>query len=265
MLAIRSRAMRGECLTMYGKFAYVYDRLMDEMPYPEWLSFMEACWERYGKPSSIVDVGCGTGKLSLSLAAQGFMVTGIDLSADMLAVAGQKAAEGQLTNQVSFKQQDMREWTLPEQVDCVFSFCDCLNYLLEPEDIRQTFKRCYEGLRSGGLFLFDVHAPAQLIAYAEEQPYMWNEPEVAYIWTCDYDPDRTQVTHDLTFFVQEEEGAERYQRFTEQHQQRGYAPDFLSDELRAAGFHVLDRCADFSWAPPDEDSERIFFVARKLA
>lgn len=243
---------------------------MNEMPYSSWLQFIRECWDRYGEPRSIVDLGCGTGKLSLPLAEAGYDVTGIDLSQDMLAVAKQKAeiyrsgAGGRNNGSVRYLQQDMREWELEEPVDCVFSFCDCLNYLLEPEHIRQAFVQTYKGLRAGGLFLFDVHAPSQVLAYAEEQPFIWNEPDLSYIWTCDYDPDRTQVEHDLTFFVAEEDGSNRYLRFTEHHAQRGYSPDFLSDMLRSVGFHVLDRCADYVWSPPDEDSERIFFVARKI-
>ena len=250
---------------MYGRFAYVYDRLMNDMPYPRWIRFLRDCFERYGSPRSIVDLGCGTGKLSLPLAEYGFQVTGIDLSEDMLAVAADKASLITLPPEgaVRWLQQDMREWQLPGQVDCVFSFCDCLNYLLEEDDIRQAFRQTYAGLREGGLFVFDVHSPAQVLAYAEEQPYVLNEEDVAYIWTCDYDPDRMQVEHDITFFVADEDGSDAYTRFREIHHQRAYHPEWLSDELRRAGFTVVDRCADFLWTLNDEESERIFFVAKK--
>jgi len=308
---------------VYGRFAYVYDKLMSQMPYSQWLQFLQDCWNRYGVPNTVVDLGCGTGKLSVPLSELGYTVTGIDLSEDMLAVASKKLDSADLSHQakmdtrelshqarmdiaelshqakkdtkvlshsrmdstargsVHWLQQDMREWRLPEPVDCVFSFCDCLNYLLEEDDIRRTFRCTYDGLREGGLFIFDVHAPVQLLNYAQEQPFVLDEDEVAYIWTCDYDPDRMQVEHELTFFVAEEIEAdqpdlskqtvmldqptrpEHYRRFRERHSQRAYSPQWLSDELRRAGFQVLDRCADFYWIPPDEDSERIFFVARK--
>lgn len=250
---------------MYERFAYVYDRLMSGMPYTKWRRFLQESWERYGTPASVVDLGCGTGELSLPLAELGYRVIGIDLSEEMLAVAREKAKSHSLPPEgsVSWLCQDMREWRLPEPVDCVFSFCDCLNYLLEEEDIRRTFRQTYEGLREGGLFVLDVHAPVQLLNYAEEQPFILDEEDVAYLWTCDYDPNRMQVEHRLTFFVNGEGEPERFVRFKEKHRQRAYTPDWLSGELRRAGFQVLDLCADFSWSPPDDDSERIFFVARK--
>lgn len=266
---------------MYGRFAYVYDRLMEEMPYPEWLAFLEECFARYGQPETVVDLGCGTGKLAIPLAEAGYRVLGIDLSADMLAVAKAKAEKADLPEKASLAWAclDMRDWQADEPADCAFSFCDCMNYLLEEEDIRRVFRKTFAGLRPGGLFVFDVHAPGRMLAYAEGQPYVWDEDDVAYIWTCDYDPDRNQVEHRLTFFAAEGESVgaapesqpagpdgrpeERYVRFREVHRQRAYPPDWLSAELRRAGFIVLDRCADFGWAAPDEDSERIFFVARK--
>lgn len=271
-------AKRGE-ETVYGRFAHVYDRLMADMPYPAWLAFLEQCFARYGKPTSVVDLGCGTGSLSIPLAEAGYRVLGLDLSADMLAVAKRKAQGLALPPGASlqFLQGDMRNWRAEAPADCVFSFCDCLNYLLEEEDIRRVFRSVHDGLAPGGLFVFDVHAPAQILAYAEGQPYVWDEDGLAYIWTCAYDPERIQVEHRLTFFAAERDPAgtagrdsaggdaagDRFIRFREVHRQRAYLPDWLSAELRRAGFVVLDRCADFHWMCPDEDAERLFFVARK--
>jgi SAM-dependent methyltransferase len=271
----------------YGLLARVYDRLMEEMPYRKWLRFLAECFARYGKPERIVDLGCGTGNLAIPLAQAGYRVLGIDLSEDMLAVARRKAEGVRLPagGALAWSRQDMRSWQAEEPADCVFSFCDCLNYVLDEDGIRRVFRQTFAGLRPGGLFAFDVHAPARMPVYAEEQPYVWDEDGLACIWTCEYDPDRILVEHRLTFFVREEAGGEeggagagpspgegsgdrsggdgRYARFREVHRQRAYMPDFLSDELRRAGFTVLDRCADFGWHPPDDESERLFFVARK--
>jgi len=42
----------------YRQFAAVYDRLMEEMPYAEWMSFARRCFEKYGVPKTVVDLGC---------------------------------------------------------------------------------------------------------------------------------------------------------------------------------------------------------------
>jgi hypothetical protein len=103
--------------------------------------------------------------------------------------------------------------------------------------------------------------------YAEEQPFVYDEKDVAYLWTCDYDPDRMEIEHSLTFFIQEEtspkSGSALYSRFEESHVQRAYDPDWIAEQLTEAGFELLHRLADFAWDKPNEESERLFYVARK--
>ena len=115
----------------YGQFATVYDQLMEDMPYAEWLGFARASWSRYGMPESVADLGCGTGSLAIPLARSGFHVYGIDLSADMLTVARSKWDETPQqairprTGSIRWLQQDMRDWQLPAPVDAVISFGLC--------------------------------------------------------------------------------------------------------------------------------------------
>jgi SAM-dependent methyltransferase len=254
----------------YAQFAYQYDRLMSDMPYPSWLSFLRQCWDHYNvNPHTLVDLGCGTGSLSLPLAQSGIQVTGIDISTDMLAVAHDKSEDLRRLSRfvkggsVQWIEQDMREWALPNTVDCVISFCDCLNYLTEEEDVQQALERTFAGLTSGGLFIFDVHAPRQLVGYAESQPFIMDEPDIAYIWTCEYDEARMEIEHHLSIFDRQSvKGTELYRRIEETHIQRAYTQHWIEAQLKACGFELLSVSADFTFDSPVEQSERLFFVAR---
>lgn len=255
----------------YAQFAYHYDRLMSDMPYPSWLSFLRQCWLRYDiRPRSIVDLGCGTGSLSLPLALDGLQVTGLDISTDMLAVAQYKTDEQRkLTGFIKggtaqWIEQDMREWELPNTVDCTISFCDCLNYLTEEDDVRITLEQTFAGLNAGGLFIFDVHAPQQLVGYAESQPFILDEEDISYIWTCDYDEARMEIEHHLSIFNRQDvNGTQLYRKIEETHIQRAYPQRWMEEQLRASGFEILSVSADFTFDPPTELSERLFFVARR--
>ncbi|OWA36606.1 SAM-dependent methyltransferase [Saccharibacillus sp. O16] len=265
----------------YGKFAYVYDELMQDMPYSKWQRFALEAWQKYGNPRSVVELGCGTGTLTLMLAQQGYHMTGMDLSEDMLAVAQNKAEEqpplqGLLrSGSLRFVHQDMTQWEAPEPVDSVISFCDCLNYLTEPEQIEAVFRATYDGLKPGGTFLFDVHHPDTLRRYEEEQPFVLDEGGISYIWTCGMDEERMEIEHHLRIFVsrsgQIEPNQARtssaagqvYDRFDEIHVERAYDPEWLSHMLRKAGFSQVECLADFEWEAPDEESQRLFYVAVK--
>jgi SAM-dependent methyltransferase len=252
----------------YHEFASVYDRLMSDMPYDDWVRFAERAWSDYGiRPGTIVDLGCGTGNVAIPMAARGYDVIGIDLSDDMLAVARQKyerSRDGALSaaaGRIEWVQQDMREWEVAQPVDAVISFCDCFNYITEPEDVIAAFQSTHAALSSGGVFAFDVHMPRQLEAYAASQPFVLDEDEVAYIWACEYDEDCLEIEHSITFFAMEPSGL--FRRFEETHVQRAYPLDWLEQELKAAGFVDIRITADFTGKPPGHDAERAFFTARK--
>lgn len=242
---------------------------MEDMPYAEWMNIARGCFDRYGMPHSVVDLGCGTGNLAIPLAKSGFEVFGIDISADMLAIARSKWGDPPVRGQggsIRWLQQDMRDWELPEPVDAVISFCDCLNYLTTEADVTAAIRQTFAALRPGGLFLFDVHAPRTLERYADEQPFVLDEKDVAYLWTSDYDHTSRTIRHDLTFFVRDDATSavtELYRRFEESHTQRAYESDWLLAQLASTGFELLHLCADFAWTPPSETSERLFFIARK--
>lgn len=252
----------------YQQFANVYDRLMEEMPYPEWVGFAEQIWERYGEPRTVADLGCGTGNIALPLARSGRRIYGIDLSADMLAVARQKQEQLQAGGgSVVWLQQDIREWELGEPVDSVISFCDTFNYLTEEEDVILAFRQTYEGLKEGGCFIFDMHHPNQLRMYAKEQPFVLNEDDLAYIWISDLDEDRCEIEHQLTIFARsEQEGHNRglYGRIDEVHIQRAYEPEWVLRALHETGFRDVRAYADFSLQPVSNDTTaRVFYTALK--
>jgi len=82
--------------------------------------------------SSILDVGCGTGRHSVELAKRGYTVTGLDLSAEMLAQAdrGAKAAGVK----VNWVHSDAKRFSLPEKYDAVICLCEGSLGLLSQAD-----------------------------------------------------------------------------------------------------------------------------------
>lgn len=250
----------------YGAFAYVYDRLMADMPYGEWLGWLEAYWEAHGRPGRIADFGCGTGTVAIPLAQAGIDVTGVDLSADMIAVARRKEAalraELPIPGALDWQVGDMREWRADRPCDAVVSLCDCLNYLTSEADLLEAFRRAFDALRPGGTFLFDMHHANQLEEYMAQEPFCLEEEEVSYIWTCGLDEETATITHRLAFFLQEE--GDKYRRVVETHRQRAYAEETVRRLLGEAGFGSVASYADFTFEPVDDrETLRMFFAATR--
>ncbi|WP_342505250.1 class I SAM-dependent methyltransferase [Sporosarcina sp. FSL K6-2383] len=242
----------------YTEFAAVYDELMTDIPYDAYVDLLdEAAGGIAGK--RVLDIGCGTGLLSVKLAKQGAQVTGIDLSADMLAVAEQRA--GALSLPVQFFEQPMQQLSGFTGFDLAVIAIDSLNYLSCQADVQVTFQHIYESLTIGGALVFDVHSTFKTDVIFMEGPFTFDDGRIAYIWETEEGDQPHSVDSELAFFVQESNGL--YSRFDEVHSQRTFEVHEYVDMLMEAGFSVERIFADWEEEAPHEESERIFFQVRK--
>ncbi|MGM9925497.1 MAG: class I SAM-dependent DNA methyltransferase [Bacillus sp. (in: firmicutes)] len=245
----------------YERFAFVYDALMQEVPYDKWIDRFIEKMEAYGvQGKQVLDVACGTGEFSVRLAAKGYLVTGVDLSEDMLAIARGKAEASRVN--IPFFHQNMMELDMGQAYDSVVIFCDSLNYLEDEEGVRATFKQVYDHLKPGGLFMFDVHSVYKMEHIFANATFADAGEDVSYIWNSFEGEEPYSVEHELTFFVRDEEMG-LYERFEEDHYQRTYPIEQLQQWVAQAGFDVKEVIADLENEAPVEQSERIMFVAVK--
>ena len=84
----------------YGPLADRYDRLTGDVPYEQLCDYYETALKRCCRAvRTVLDLGCGTGTLSLLLARRGYELISVDASAEMLSVFQTKLADlpGELT------------------------------------------------------------------------------------------------------------------------------------------------------------------------
>ncbi|RHW40982.1 class I SAM-dependent methyltransferase [Neobacillus notoginsengisoli] len=246
----------------YGHFAYLYDQLMEDAPYDDWAGFALKNWQKHGPKSekSFLDLGCGTGEISLRLADSGFHVTGVDLSPDMLAVAREKADN--TGSSIRFVEQDMSELEMDDKYGIIGIFCDSLNYLESEEQVRKTFGKAVKYLVPGGLLMFDVHSIEKVANGFINRSFSLNGENVAYIWDSFSGEDPNSVEHEISFFVRDEQDG-KYDRYDEIHYQRTFPVETYRSWLEEVGLEVVSITSDFLTIEPAEESERVFFVAKK--
>jgi SAM-dependent methyltransferase len=112
-------------------------------------------------PKTILDVGCGTGGHSLSLAKRGYKVTGLDLSEVMIQTASEKMRKEQVS--IDFYKMDVRKLRLNQRLDACISMFATMDYITEDKDIQRTLLNIRNHLKKGSLFIFDFwYGPAVL-------------------------------------------------------------------------------------------------------
>ena len=100
-----------ELTAPYEKFAYPYDRMMANVNYVRWATYIEDLFKQYkAAPRKILEVACGTGALTVLMEERGYEMCGLDRAEGMLAVARQKAEERCLD--IPFIRGDMRDFNL---------------------------------------------------------------------------------------------------------------------------------------------------------
>jgi SAM-dependent methyltransferase len=142
----------------------------------------------------VVDLGCGSGIWARALLDAGFEVLGVDLSADLLAIARERAPEAR------FVQASVLDAELPPCA-AVTAMSEVVNYAADPRLGRRTvaslMARVHDALRPGGLLLFDALAPG----FEPPARRMWREGEgwVVLSELTDGDDPRTRTRRVIVF------------------------------------------------------------------
>ena len=246
---------------VYGRFAIIYDALMKHAPYDKWVTFTTNIIEQFNVPvKTIIDLGCGTGELTIRLGKLGYEMIGIDQSNDMLTVAAEKAYNQQID--INWIQQDIRELTGFKDVDLFISYCDVINYITNLDDVKKVFEQVYNCLKPGGLFIFDFHSINYTEHHLCDRTFADVTDELTYIWECERGDKEGEMFHYMTFFQKEND---RYVRFDEVHHQKTYPLIRYKNLLESCQFKKINFYADFMFKDhfSEQKSERIFGVAQK--
>jgi SAM-dependent methyltransferase len=139
----------------YDIYARFYD--LDFANLDDDLLMIEQFATRCGSP--ILELACGTGRVLLPLARQGYEVTGVDVSPAMLAIARRQVAATGLDDRVTLVEQDMRHLDLGRRFKLAFVAVNSFMHLPDTDDQLATLCHIRQHLEPGGLLLLDLFNP----------------------------------------------------------------------------------------------------------
>ncbi|NBK97788.1 MAG: class I SAM-dependent methyltransferase [Erysipelotrichia bacterium] len=230
---------------IYNILAKYYDGLVkDEAATMDWVQLIE----KHIKKKELLELACGSGEITLKLAADGYHIDASDLSSAMIEEAKKKPH----AKQVHFFVMDMLEYHVDKTYDGILCLCDSINYLLLEHDLATLFKNVYDSLNEDGVFIFDTHSLDRLIEFEEE---FYEEGIVeGHEYTWSIIADKPYLYHNFVFYDEEA------RMFQEQHIQRVYEPELLASLL--APYFTFEVVSDFIKEGICE-GEKYFYICKK--
>lgn len=246
-------------MSSYQTFAYLYDELTQNVEYEKRCDYILSFFEKNGiKSGTVLDLACGTGSMSIPFMKKGYNIIGVDYSEEMLEIASNRLSE--VGNNFSLLKAKMQEFEFSEKADACICCLDSINHLNNIDDVQATFKNVYDSLNNNGLFVFDVNTVYKHNEVLADNTFVFDEDDYYLVWDNEAVDDRTvRILLDMFLF-----NGENYDRFSEEFEETAYSVEELSTWLKNSGFVDIKVYDELSYDEPKNDSERLYFVCKKV-
>lgn len=247
-------------MAYFEAFSSVYDIFTEGVNYHQRAKYILSLLEKNGiKGGALLDLACGTATLTSEFCKTGFEVIGVDLSEDMLMIAREKLSF--YGNKVLLLCQDMRELDLFGTVNACVCSLDSINHLESIEDVRRVFENVFLFMQPGGVFIFDVNTIYKHQSVLADNTFVYESEDAFLVWQNSLQDNGRSVDIMLDIFVQKTDGS--YERSSEDFTETAFSIEELKQALKIAGFTDICVYDDMTLNIAKENSQRLYFVARK--
>lgn len=243
---------------MYKRFSDFYDQLVFDIDYDKYANnIVEAIIKNGKEEANILEIGCGTGNLTQKLADKANSIIAFDYSEEMLNHAFPKLIDKE---NVQILKYDMYKFPYHYyEFDAIISILDVMNYITDFNKLEKLFHKIYEGIKEGGLFIFDLNSRYKLLEVLGNNSYIYERENIFYTWENTLIDD--QVHFDLNFFIEDEDGF--YDRFQENQVEKYHELDKIVNLLKQIGFEQIEYFDEDGGEYIDGKTQRILIVAKK--
>lgn len=216
-------------------------------------------WLPKNKEAKILELCCGTGRLTVPIAKAGYNICGVDYTSSMLEQAKVKASEAGL--EINFIEADIRSLNLQEKFDFIFIPFNSIHHLYKNEDLFKAFNGVKNHLKEGGLFLLDCFNPnIQYIVEGEKEQrkiaeYTTEDGRAVLIKQTMRYESATQINRiEWHYFINGEFHS------IQNLDMRLFFPQELDSYLEGAGFEIIHKFGNFEEEAFGDDSEKQIYV-----
>jgi len=246
-------------MTSYETLAPVYDALTADVDHKAFAAFYERAFALAKVPvHTVLDLACGTGKVTKLLADRGYEMIGADASPEMLAIAMEKCADCGI--RPLFLNQTMQELDLYGTVEACVCALDGFNYV-PPEDMPEVLHRLRLFIQPGGILVFDINSAYKLKML--DGGVFVDETDTAYsVMRTEFDEEENALFYGLDLFTKRER---HWVRSAEEHLEYLYTVTQLRTLLKSAGFTDIRTYSGTDFGPVRKNDQRLFFTALRKA
>lgn len=246
---------------VYGALSGCYDILNDQVDYSLWADYIEETLEKFSEVpvELMLDLACGTGKMTFELHRRGYDMTGVDLSPEMLSEAAELSKKRGIDN-ILWLCQDMTDFELYGTVDAAVCCLDGINHLWKSGSLEKCFSLVHNYLVPNGIFMFDVNSPAKFREVYGNRDYILEDDGVLVAWQNDYNEKRKTCDFYISVFTEDEDG--RYVREDSVQRERCYSAAYLKKILKKCGFEIVSFSGRYDFEPYSEGDHRWYIAAK---
>ena len=245
----------------YSSLARVYDSLNGDFDYNAYAAYLdkEIRDNERARSSLVLDLACGTGKITFALRERGYDMTGVDLSEDMLSEAREICA-GKNINDILWLCQGMQSFELYGTVDACVCCLDSINYLTSYKDLYSCFSLVHNYLIPDGVFVFDINTTYKFENVYGDNAYILEDECSLVAWQNEYNKKSKICKFYLSIFLENEDGT--YDRLDELQRERCYPIRRIERALTDCGFEIIKVSGDLEGSPLTTTDERCYITAR---
>lgn len=219
---------------------------------------------------TVLELGCGTGRIAIPIARARVDVVGLDSSPGMLREARRNLKEaGPLPGTIAFRRGDMRRFRLPQAFTLAIIPFNSFLHLLSVADQRHALECIRHHLAPGGLLALDIFVP-DLHRLAREEAQLYAQGHVTdtasgrrfALWEQGSYDHLHQVIQVRTIIEELDATGTVVQRLYRDHQTRYVHRYEMQHLLELSGFQVEALYGDFDGGDFDAESETMVWVAR---
>ncbi len=215
----------------YSALAEWFEYLNDDCDYEKWSQYLIKKLSSYSLTDGL-DVGCGGGYFTRRLQRQGYAMTGMDVSPEMLDKAQRSAMQEGARSEYILG--DVAKGKIARKYSFVTAINDCFNYVAQ-DKLPKAFKNVYGALKKGGVFLFDVSSPKKYAEKFRSAVNVDDRDDVTYMSFAA--TDGKIATLEVTLFAKTATG--EYRRYDETHVQYVHTEAEIVAALTTAGFTTV--------------------------